>query len=160
MKLCDILKEATVMVPLKSISRDEAIQELLSQLEKLGYLSATVKLIAGIEELEINQCTAVGRGVAYPHATSIEIDNLVSILGISYKGIDYNAPDGQLCHLILLTLSPIEEPDEHRKFTSLFRKMISQPDIRSNLLESNNSSEVIDIINNWEEFEKSNEDFD
>jgi mannitol/fructose-specific phosphotransferase system IIA component (Ntr-type) len=160
MKLCDKLKEGTIMVPVKSINRYGAIQEMLDQLKKLGYLSGTVKLFTCIEELENSQSTAVGRGVAYPHSTSIEVDGLVTLLGISHKGVDYDAPDGQLCHFILLTLSPAKEPEEHRKFTSLFRKMISRPDVRTGILDAKNPAEIFEVIHTWEDFETTNEDID
>ena len=57
--------------------------------------------------------------------------------------------------MILLTLSPINEPKDHRKFITRFRLMVDDPMIRSNLLDSNNSIDVINIISDWEdEFKK------
>ena len=71
--------------------------------------------------------------------------------GVSNKGIDYNSPDGQDCHMILLTLSPADDPTEHRKFISRFRSMVQNPNIRSSLYESVSRDEIINIISQWEE---------
>ena len=150
MNLSDLLNEATICCPLVSNSRNGAIQELLNHVQSLGYLSATIKLYNYIEDLENNHSTAAGKGVAYPHSTSIEVDNLICILGISKTGLDFNSPDGQLCHIILLSLSPKDEPDKHRKFITLFRSMISDSNIRPQMLEGNNSKDVSNIIINWE----------
>ena len=130
MNLSDLLNEATICCPLVSNSRNGAIQELLNHLQSLGHLSATIKLYNYIEELENDHSTATGKGVAYPHSTSIEITDLICILGISKIGLDFNSPDGQLCHIILLSLSPKDQPDKHRKFITLFRSMI----VRSTVL--------------------------
>ena len=102
--------------------------------------------------------SADGRGIAYPHSTSIEIDDLICVLGISKEGLDFNSPDGQLCHLILLTLSPEENPSGHRKFITRFRIMFDNPEVRFGLLEANHAGEIMDIIQNWEEEEAKTDD--
>ena len=150
MNLSDLLNEATICCPLVSNSRNGVIQELLNHLQSLGYLSNTIKLYNYIEELENNHSTAAGKGVAYPHSTSIEVDDLICVLGISKTGLDFNSPDGQLCHIILLTLTSKEEPDKHRKFITLFRAMISSSDIRPRMLDSDNTSDISKIILEWE----------
>ena len=145
-----LLNETTVCCPLVSNTRNGAIQELLNHVQNLGYISATIKLYSYIEELENNHSTAAGKGVAYPHSTSIEVKKLTCVLGISKVGLDFNSPDGQLSHIILLSLSSKDEPDKHRKFITLFRSMIENSNIRTLMLEADNSTEISNIINNWE----------
>ena len=72
-------------------------------------------------------------------------------MGFSKDGVDFNSPDGQLCHIILLTLSPNEDPCEHRKFITRFRSMIDNPKVRSQLFDANQLYEVINIIQKWED---------
>ena len=151
MNLSDLLNERTICSPIISNTRDSAIQELLNHIQSLGYLSETVKLYKYIEELENSHSTAAGKGVAYPHSTSIEVDDLICILGISKTGLDFNSPDGQLCHIILLSLSSKDEPGKHRKFITLFRSLISDSNIRTLLLEAENSTQIKNIILNWED---------
>ena len=104
----------------------------------------------GIETEEENLSSATGRGIAYPHSKSIEIDGLVCVLGISQRGIDVNAPDGQNCHFILLTLIPNQGSVEHRKFINRFRAMINHGDIRTQFLDAKNTSQVLKVISQWE----------
>ena len=151
MNLRDKLKEETIILPIQSTTQSEAIQELLIHLQNNKKLSATIKLFSYIDNNERISPCAVGRGVAYPHSTSIEIDKLTCVLGFSKDGIDFNSPDGQLCHIILLTLSPDEDPCEHRKFISRFRTMIDNPKVRSQLFDANQPDEVINIIQKWED---------
>ena len=150
MNLCDKLRETTVIFPLQAASRDETVLELLNQLQNLQILSGTIKLYSNIEEQERVNTSAVGRGLAYPHTTSMEVNELVSILGVSKPGVDFNAPDGQLCHLILLTLSPEDDPCEHRKFITRFRTMVENPGIRSQLVDIELPRDAVDIIYQWE----------
>ena len=150
MNLSDLLNEATICCPLVSNSRNGAIQELLNHAQSLGYLSSTIKLYHYIEEFENNHSTAAGKGIAYPHSTSIEVDDLICVLGISKTGLDFNSPDGQLCHIILLSLSSDDEPDKHRKFITLFTAMITNANIRTQFLDSQNSKAASAIIAAWE----------
>ena len=150
MKLYDILNVNTIVAPIKADGRDSSIQELLNNLVHNGTLTASSKLLEYIENIENHQSTAAGKGVAYPHSMSIEVDNLEAILGISINGIDYSAPDGQLCHFILLTLTPLDEPQKHRKFITLFRTMIDNAKIRTMMLDANNKEDVYNIIKEWE----------
>ena len=160
MNLSNLLNEATICCPLVSNSRNEAIQELLNHLQNLGHLSATIKLYHYIEELENNHSTAAGKGIAYPHSTSIEVDDLICVLGISKSGLDFNSPDGQLCHIILLSLSSKDEPDKHRKFIRLFNSMISSSNIRTLMLDSSQSKDIANIITNWEDNDLMMDDLD
>ena len=160
MKLCEILNEGNILLPVKSTQQNDAIQELLNHLQKMGHLSATTVLCTNMEIYEKVQSSATGRGVAYPHCTSTEIDELVCVFGISQKGVDYNAPDGQPCHFIVLTLSSLDEPNRHRKFISKFRSMIDHGDIRTQLLDAPNAASIFSTINEWEIKDALSEDFE
>ena len=153
MNLLDKLKEDNILLPLQCSTQSGVIRELLVHLQKLEVLSATSKLFSNMTNKEEMLPSAAGRGIAYPHFTSMEIGELVCVLGISKEGLEFNAPDGQLCHLILLTLSPNEDPCEHRKFITRFRIMFENPEVRFSLLEANHTSEIMNIIQSWEDAE-------
>ena len=159
MNLRDKLKEDTIL-PIQASTMEDAIQEQLDHLQNLDILTGTDILFSIIKGHEENLPSAAGRGIVYPHATSKEVDELVCILGISKPGIDFNSPDGQLCHLILLTLSSENETDAHRKFISRFRTMFDNPDVRSQLLDADAIEDVIEIVDNWEEKESLTDELD
>ena len=158
MKLRDKLIEETILVPMQATSKESANKELLTHLKSIDILSVTVQLFANIKEQENIFMISAGRGIAYPHSTFVEINELICALGISKKGIDYNSPDSQDCHLILLTLSPADNPTEHRKFISRFRSMVQNPDIRSSLYGSDSRDEILNIISQWEEDDNRKDD--
>ena len=150
MKLRDKLIKGTILVPMQAGSKEDANQELLIHLQSMNKLSDTTHLFANISKHENALTSSAGRGIAYPHSTSLEVDVLTCVLGISPQGIDFNSPDGHDCHLILLTLSPANDPTEHRKFITRFQSMVKNPNIRSSLLDSGSCIEVHNIISQWE----------
>ena len=125
MKLSSQLHKTNIIQSLKSTSKSEAIQELLDRLLSLNYLTATVKLYAFIDNDDKLINAAVGRGVAYHSSISIEIDQQLAVLGISQKGIEYDSPDGQRVHIILLILDTENESQLHRKLITRFQHFIN-----------------------------------
>ena len=146
MKLRDKLIEETILVPMQATSKESANKELLTHLKSIDILSVTVQLFANIKEQENIFTASTGRRIAYSHSTSVEVNELICILGISKKGIDYNSPDGQDCHFILLILYPADDPTEHRKIISRFRSMAQNLDIHSSLYRSDSRDEILNII--------------
>ena len=151
MKLRDKLIEETILVPMQATSKESANKELLTHLKSKDIISSTVKLVTNIKEQENIFMASTDQRIAHPHSTSVEVNEFTCALGISKNGIDYNSPDSQDCHLILLTLSPADDPTEHRKFISHFRSMVQNPDIRSSLYGSDSRDEILNIISQWEE---------
>ena len=83
MKLQDKLIKETILVPIKATCKEGAIQELLTHLQSLDRLSDTVKLFVNIKENDNAFTSSAGRGIAYPHSTSAEVNALTCVLGIS-----------------------------------------------------------------------------
>ena len=159
MKLSNRVKNQNIIFPLKSKGRSEAIQEMLDRLLELNYLTATVKLHSFIDNKNILINSAVGRGIAYHYSTSIEIDNQLAVLGISPKGIDYDSPDGQKVHFILLILDTEREKTLHRKLVNRFQHFISESNFRMKIIDCVTVDEIAKLISAWEEKYLLNEDF-
>jgi mannitol/fructose-specific phosphotransferase system IIA component (Ntr-type) len=159
MKLSNKLKTHNIIFPLQSDDRSSAIQEMLDRLLELDYLTGTVKLYTFIDEKDKLINSAVGRGTAYHYSTSVEINEQLAVFGFSPSGIDYNSPDGQRVHFILLILDTKEELNLHRKLVTRFQHFINDLNYREKVIDCQSDDELSDLINNWEEQYLLNEDF-
>tara|TARA_B100000686_G_C16647211_1_gene893484 strand:+ start:373 stop:852 length:480 start_codon:yes stop_codon:yes gene_type:complete len=159
MKLSNKLKNSNIIFPLTSIKRSDSIQEMLDRLLELNYLTATVKLHSFIDNKNTLINSAVGRGIAYHYSTSLEISDQLAVLGISPEGIEYDSPDGQKVHFILLILDTEEERTLHRKLVNRFQHFISESNFRMKIIDCVSVNEVSKLINDWEEQYLLNEDF-
>ena len=151
MKLQDKIKNNTIIYPIKANDKSTTIQELLNKLLEEQFLTATTKLFSFIKDHDKIMNPAVGRGIAFHHSSSIEVDKMVAVLGISDKGIDYESPDQQRVHFILLILDPINEPTLHRKFIHRFQKFINDLNIKTRLLECQSIDEILILMDKWEQ---------
>jgi len=150
MNLIDKLDKKTIIFPLTSNNKSDTVQILLNQLLNQKILTATVKLFSFINEHEKIMNPAIGRGVAFHYSSSVEVKELTAILGISIDGIDYKSPDQQKVHFILLILDTIDNPVLHRKLINRFQKFINTVNIKSELLDCKSNTEVLNLIENWE----------
>ena len=150
MKLIDKIKNNTLIFPLQSEEKSTTIHELLNLLLSEGYLTEMTKLFSFIENDDKTLGSAVGRGIAFHHSSSVEVNEMTAVLGISKIGVDYQSPDRQRVHFILLILDSINEPNLHRKFIHRFQKFINDNNIKTKILECTSKEEVVNIINDWE----------
>ena len=159
MKLSNKLKKQNIIFPLDSKDRSSAIREMLERLLELNYLTATVKLHSFIDGKDKLINAAVGRGTAFHYSTSIEIDEQLAVFGFSPNGINYNSPDGQGVHFILLILDTNEESNLHRKLINRFQHFINDLNYKEKVINCKSVSDLADIIHHWEEKHLFNEDF-
>ncbi|MDB4859764.1 PTS sugar transporter subunit IIA, partial [Candidatus Marinimicrobia bacterium] len=66
------------------------------------------------------------------------------------KGIDYESPDQQKVHFVLLILDTLDNPILHRKLIKRFQKFINSINMKTKILECNSSKDILDLIQNWE----------
>ena len=150
MNLIDKLDKNTIVFPLTSTNKSDTVQILLNQLLNQKILTATVKLFTFINEHEKIMNPAIGRGVAFHYSSSIEVKELTAILGISVDGIDYQSPDQQKVHFILLILDAVDNPVLHRKLINRFQKFINTINIKSELLDCKSNTGILNLMTNWE----------
>ena len=82
--------------------------------------------------------TAIGDGIAIPHARIESISDPVLLTGISDKGIEWNAPDGKPVNMVFLLLSPAASNDLHIEIISKLSRLMQKSFNRNLLLNSTN----------------------
>jgi len=107
-KLSDLVPKQAIVADLQSDDRDGAIDELVDALKRAERMREEHReeLMLALLKREAVASTALGHGVAIPHAKVKFVEDFCGALGISRNGIDFAAADGQDVHVIFLFLSP------------------------------------------------------
>ena len=71
------------------------------------------RLVEALLERERTQSTALGRGVALPHARIASLSRSHVAVARLTRAIDLRAPDGLPVDLLLVVMSPAGEPADH-----------------------------------------------
>lgn len=128
-------------------ARDDAIDQLVSSLEKSKKLQDRADFFHAIMEREKIVSTGIGLGVAIPHAKLKGYSDFFIAVGIQKKeGIEWNALDGAPVRLIFLIGGPEDRQTEYLKILSHLTMAIKNEERRKKLLKARTAQEVIDLF--------------
>jgi mannitol/fructose-specific phosphotransferase system IIA component (Ntr-type) len=145
-KFSEYLKPTQVIYDLKSKDKVEAIEELLDVLAKHKAIDNKKLILTRIIDRENLVTTAIGSGVALPHARVDSGGEIAVAVGRSEKGIDFDAHDGQKVHLIILVVwNPTLPGLFNHLFAGLARFLI-RVENRGRILASKDKAELYDIL--------------
>ncbi|MEC9493110.1 PTS sugar transporter subunit IIA [Flexistipes sp.] len=94
--------------------------------------------------------TGVGEEVAIPHAKLDSIDDVIVLLAISKKGIDFESIDKQPVKVIFLVLASVKKMNLHLKTLARISRLIKSTDFKTKVLSASSKSEILNILNEEE----------
>ncbi len=98
------------LVELRHKRRESALTQLVAAAEAAGIVRDGDVLLASLLRAQRIGSTAVGRGLAVPHARSFAVNRPAMLLGRSARGVDWGAEDGVPVQIVALVLSPAATP--------------------------------------------------
>jgi len=148
MKLCDFIAKDALVPQLKSTQRDEVITELVEALIDAGTIAEPLRkdIIQQIVDREKRGSTGFGKGVAVPHVKHKGIKKMVATIGISERGVDFNALDKAPVYSVVLLASPAERPDEHLQAMENIFRNLQKDTFRRFLRQAASVEEILDLI--------------
>jgi fructose-specific phosphotransferase system IIA component len=151
MKICQLLKPELIKLELTSRDKESAIRELAELMRGKKEVVDLDKFIHDVYEREQLGSTAVGDGIALPHARSEGIRELIITFGRSSQGLDFEALDEKPVNLIFLIGTPKDDVGTYLKTLAHLSRLLKKENIRNRLLSANSSQEVIEIFKEVEE---------
>ncbi|MFO0955934.1 MAG: PTS sugar transporter subunit IIA [Isosphaeraceae bacterium] len=115
MKFRDFVVRDAIITDLRASAKADAIREVVSSLADSGALPTPVAdgVASAILAREGIATTALGRGVAFPHARHAGVPGLVGTIAIDRKGLEYGALDEQKVDILIAVVSPAAEAGRH-----------------------------------------------
>lgn len=152
MRLTDILLKEHVMLPIQSDTRDECIHDLIEVLDKNDQIADKKAAYEAVLEREKIITTGVGNGIAIPHCKDKSCPNFAVALGVHNKGLDFEAIDKKKVKIVFLLVGPENNPGLHIKLLSRISRLMSNEELRNLILKCKKAEEVIDLINEEENY--------
>ena len=148
MKLTDLLSLSSVTVDLKATTKTEIIDELVDLLIVSGTVDKKhkKKILEFLMAREALGSTAIGQGIAIPHAKCEFIKELVGCLGISRQGIDFESLDGEPVYIFFLLLAPVDSAGPHLKALARISRLLKDKFVRESLKSVKDSETLLEIV--------------
>lgn len=153
MKITDFLSSKAIVTDLKSTKKEDLMKELVDALVNAGEVEKErrTKLIDVLMTRESLGSTAIGQGVAIPHAKSECIKELVAAFGLSRNGVDFDSLDGEPVYIFFLLLAPQDSAGPHLKALARISRLLKDKYFRDSLRASADAAAVIKIITQEDE---------
>ena len=150
MKITEMLKKESIALGVTLGSKEEAIDRLVSLMDAGGRLKDKAGYKEGILAREALGSTAVGDGIAIPHAKvdAVKEPGLAAITVPA--GVDYEAFDGSLANLIFMIAAPAEGADVHLEALANLSTLLMNPGFKEKLLAAENPEAFLQVIDEAE----------
>ena len=100
-----------IKIELEAEDKEEVFEELVDLYCRSEKGASREDVLKAIRQREAKMSTGVYKGIAIPHARIAGIDRVRGILGVSKKGIDYDALDGLPVYVVFMLLTPLMDPE-------------------------------------------------
>ncbi len=150
MKLLDVLRKETVLVNLEAQDKKGVLEELTMPAAKISNIDHS-KLVRMLMERERLGTTGIGGGIGIPHGKLKELDTVILCVGLSKKGVDFDAMDGKPVHIFFLLFTPEGSTELHLMLLSKISKLLKNEIFKQRLLEAQDADAVLEVIEEYDE---------
>lgn len=150
MKITELLRKESIELGVALSSKEEAIDKLTALMEAGGRLNDRAGYKKGILDREAQGSTAIGEGIAIPHAKVAAVKEPGLAAVTVPEGVDYEAFDGSLANLIFMIAAPAEGADVHLEALARLSALLMTPNFKENLLAAATKEDFLRVIDQAE----------
>ena len=145
MNINDMLSDEAFLINFDGTSKKQVLEELSKLAEiKLGINSRT--LLENLTKREKLGSTAVGNGIAIPHANVANIDRPFVFVSTLTNGLDFNSTDDLPVDIIFLLIAPNNRGSEHLQALALISRLLRNKELTTKLRGCKSAESALAVI--------------
>ena len=148
--LTEIMKDNLVIAELKAKDKEGVIKEVASMLVEAGVVKDESKFVEDLKAREKVESTAIGDGIAIPHARSDTVEGLTVAFARSSEGIDFESMDGKPVHLIFMIACNSDIAKEYLQVLARIARLCKNDKMRGGLVKARDGKEIIGLIKSFD----------
>jgi len=146
MNLKKILTKDSILLDLRTDTKQEVIKELVTFMAESGKLIGHTAAVQAVLAREAKMSTGMQNGIAIPHGKTDAVNQLVAAIGIHRAGVDFDSMDGKPSHIFIMTLSPENRAGPHIQFLAEISKILCRSNLREQLLNASTADEILNLL--------------
>ncbi|MFH0763289.1 MAG: PTS sugar transporter subunit IIA [Candidatus Omnitrophota bacterium] len=149
----EFLSKKAILTDIKATKKEDVIKELVEVLISAGEIEKRnrTKLIEALMSRESLGSTAIGQGIAIPHAKSDCVSKLIAAFGLSKKGVDFDSLDAEPAFIFFLLVAPQDSAGPHLKALARISRLLRDKYFRDSLRACTDDKSIIKIISGEDE---------
>ncbi|MDR0456683.1 MAG: PTS sugar transporter subunit IIA [Treponema sp.] len=150
MFLQDVFLPNFIKVNLEAEDKEEAFEELVDHFCQSHESNIREELLSALNEREAKMSTGIQKGVAIPHGNTNAVDAVCGVLGISRKGIEYDALDSKPVYLLFMIVAPHEDFETHLRVLKRVAELLENPEFSTELQAQKDAQGAFRVICKYE----------
>ena len=150
MFLQDVFSPDFIKVNLEAEDKEEVFEELVDHFCQVHQLNVREEILAALKERETKMSTGIKKGIAIPHGHTNAVSAVCGVLGISRKGIDYDALDGQPVYLLFMLIGRDEDSETHLRVLKRMAELLENPEFSIELQSQKDAQAAFRVICKYE----------
>ena len=151
MRITDLLSKEGISLNQTVADQNAAIDLMVGLHDKVGNLNNKAEFKAAIEAREAKGSTAVGMGIAVPHAKTASVKKAGLVAITVPAGVDYKSLDNQPSKLLFMIAAPDGAADTHLEVLSKLMTMLMDQAFTASLIGAKNPDEFLKLIDAQED---------
>ena len=145
MNINNMLSDDAFLMNFDGTSKKQVLEELSKLAEiKLGINSRT--LLENLTKREKLGSTAVGNGIAIPHANVAAIDRPFVFVSTLVNGLEFNSTDDLPVDIIFLLIAPDNKGSEHLQALALISRLLRNKELTTKLRGCKSAESALAVI--------------
>lgn len=149
MRITDLLSKDAILLNASFSSKQQVIDKLVAVHKAVGNISDVTKYKNGIIAREASGTTAIGDGIAIPHAKSDAVIKPGLAAATVPGGVDYESMDGKPSNIIFMIAAPLDG-NVHLEVLSRLTVLLMDEKFRADLLAAKSAGEFLSVIDKKE----------
>jgi mannitol/fructose-specific phosphotransferase system IIA component (Ntr-type) len=143
--LADLVDPKQIALNLRAGTQSEAVREIVDQLVANGKIENAEKFLGELGEREAVNSTYAADGVAFPHARTKLVDEIVLGIGRSESGIAWTG-EGEIAHLIFVIAVPKKPISDYLVVVGAIARTTKDRPLRTLLLHAESVEDFITML--------------
>lgn len=149
MKITDLLPKEAIRLNAKVADKTAVIDLMIDLHRKTGNIADIAAYRDAILAREKSGSTAIGEGIAIPHAKSEAVTRPGLVAVTVPAGVSYGAPDGEPSRLFFMIAAPMDG-DLHLEVLSRLMVLLMDEELRAELMSAKSPQAFLDAIDRKE----------
>jgi len=150
MKILDVMQKEAIIDDLKSQTKKGVLEEMVTPLAVITAQDHK-DLVRVLMDRERLGSTGIGGGIGIPHGKIKDLESLVLGFGLSRKGVDFEAIDGEPTHIFFILITPENSTGLHLKLLARISRILKNDHFKERLQNATDRDEIFDIIKEEDE---------
>ena len=151
MFLHDVFPPELIKVDLEAEDKEEAFEELVDHFCQADRSNVREEILEALRDREAKMSTGIHKGIAIPHGKTNAVDTVRGVLGISRKGVDYDALDGEPVYLLFMIMAPQKDSEKHLRILKRLAELLENPQFYFDLQSQKESQGAYKVICKYED---------